>query len=192
VSPPFPSSLIILTDLSVVFGIRYSEGYGYSPPSYGCHCLGIEQFLQVDSDFLTYKVLRLPRKSTFTTYFKLFSAFSISGVIHYAGDCAALGNLSGGALTFFIYQAAVITFEDTVIVIAAKFGITKPTPIKKVLGYFWVAAWLAYSLPIWTGPHLTGGFLEDDIQLSPIMGLSRGEWFPKPDPVNVLSTGKVH
>ena len=37
---------------------------------------------------------------------------------------------------------------------------------------------------------MTGGFLEADAEFSPIMGLSRGEWYPKPDPVNVLSTGK--
>jgi len=111
-------------------------------------------------------------------------------VIHFAGDCAALGHWSVGALTFFIYQAAAITFEDAVIAIAAKFGSDKPTPLKKVFGYLWVAAWLTYSMPICWSPHLTGGFLEANVELSPIMGLSRGEWYPKPDPVNVLSTGK--
>ena len=134
----------------------------------------------------------LPLKSTFTTYFKLFTAFFISGLIHYAGDYAVLGHWSGGALICFLSQAVAITFEDAVIAIASKFGFAQPTPMKKLFGYIWVAAWFTYSLPIWSGPHLTAGFIEDDIQFSPIMGLSRGEWFPKPDPVNVLSTGKVH
>ena len=111
-------------------------------------------------------------------------------MIHHVGDYAALGHWHGGALAFFIYQAAAITFEDAVIAIAAKFGFDKPTPLKKVFGYFWVAAWLTYSMPMWSSGHFTGGFLEADVQFSPIMGLSRGEWYPRPDPVNVLSTGK--
>jgi hypothetical protein len=111
-------------------------------------------------------------------------------VIHHVGDYAALGHWYGGALAFFIYQAAAITFEDAVIAIAAKFGFDKPTPLKKVIGYLWVAAWLTHSMPMWWGPHMTGGYLEGDVRLSPIMGLSRGEWYPKPDPVNVLSAGK--
>jgi hypothetical protein len=113
-------------------------------------------------------------------------------VIHHVGDYAALGHWYGGALAFFIYQAAAITFEDTVIAIAAKFGFDKPTPLEKVFGYLWVAAWLSYSMPMWWAPHLMSGFLDADAnaQLSPIMGLSRGEWYPKPDPVNVLSTSK--
>ena len=111
-------------------------------------------------------------------------------MIHHAGERAALGHWSGSALAFFIYQAAAITFEDAIIAIAAKFGFDKPTPLKKIFGYLWVAAWLTYSMPNWWGPHFTGGFLEADAELSPIMGLSRGEWYPKPDPVNVLSTGK--
>ncbi|EDR11659.1 uncharacterized protein LACBIDRAFT_293223 [Laccaria bicolor S238N-H82] len=147
----------------------------------------MRRFLQVNSDFLAYKVLRLPRKSTFTTYFKLFVAFFISGLIHHIGDYAALGQWHG-SLAFFVYQAVVITFEDAVIAIAAKFGFDEPTPLKKFFGYLWVAAWLIYSMPMWSGPQMTGGFMEDDAEFSPIMGLSRGEWYPKPDPVNVLST----
>ena len=103
-----------------------------------------------------------------------------------------LGHWSGGALICLVSQAVAITFEDAVTAIASKFGFAQPTPMKKLFGYIWVAAWFTYSLPIWSGPHLTAGFIEDDIQFSPIMGLSRGEWFPKPDPVHVLSTGKVH
>ena len=111
-------------------------------------------------------------------------------MIHQAGDYVALGHWYSGALAFFIYQAAVITFEDAVIAIAAKFGFDKPTPVKKFFGYLWVAAWLTYSMPMWASPYMTGGYLEADVQFSPIMGLSRGEWYPKPDPVNVLSTGE--
>ena len=81
-------------------------------------------------------------------------------------------------MAFFIYQAAAITFEDAVIAIATKFGFDKPTPFK------------TYSMPMWWGPNMTAGFLEANVELSPIMGLSRGEWYPKPDPVNVLSTSK--
>ena len=111
-------------------------------------------------------------------------------MIHHVGDYAALGHWYGGALPFFIYQAAAITFEDGVIAIAAKFGFDKPTPVKKVFGYLWVAAWLTYSMPMWAAPHMAGGYLEADVQLSLIFGLSRGEWYPKPDSGNVLSAGK--
>jgi hypothetical protein len=111
-------------------------------------------------------------------------------VIHHVADYAALGHWYGGALAFFVYQAAAITFEDAVIALAAKFGFDKPTPLKKVIGYLWVAAWLTYSMPMWWGPLLTGGFLEAIVEPSPIMRLSRGEWYPKPDSGNVLSTGK--
>ena len=110
-------------------------------------------------------------------------------MIHHVADYAALGHCYG-ALAFFLYQAAAIAFEDAVIAIAAKFGFDRPTPLKKFFGYLWVAAWLTYSMPMWWGPYMTGGFLEADAEFSPIMGLSRGEWYPKPDPVNVLSTGK--
>ncbi|KAF8954003.1 membrane bound O-acyl transferase family-domain-containing protein [Flammula alnicola] len=124
------------------------------------------------------KVLHLP-KGTFTTYFKLFGSFFISGLIHYAGDYMLFQDWSGTSLRFFLLQAVAITFEDAIIGLAGRLGYTKPTPFFKLVGFIWVFAWFTFSIPIWIDPVVHTGAMDEDVNVSLIMGLWRGEWTPK-------------
>jgi small neutral amino acid transporter SnatA (MarC family) len=81
-----------------------------------------------------------------------------------------------GALRFFVSQAVGITFEDIVIALAARAGLRNPNRLFKCLGYVWVYCWFAYSLSPWIDSFVTSG---GGMTLSLIMGLSRGEWYPK-------------
>ena len=100
------------------------------------------------SDFIA-KQLRL-QKGTFTTYFKLFIAFFVSGLIHEAGDYALHQKWAGYSVKFFLLQAVAITCEDAIIELAIKAGFSsKPNRFVKFIGFIWVFAWFAYSLPPW-------------------------------------------
>ena len=66
--------------------------------------------------------LHLPR-GTFTTYFKLFAEFFISGVLHAIEEHVLFQNFPEGATVQpFVLQAVGITFEDAVIAIASRLG----------------------------------------------------------------------
>jgi len=85
------------------------------------------------ANFLAY----LPR-GTFTTYFKLFTTFLISGLLHAIGEHVFFQNFPEGAtVQFFLLQAVGITFEDAVIGIASRLGYKKSNAFK-LIGFMWV------------------------------------------------------
>jgi hypothetical protein len=100
------------------------------------------------ADFIT-KQLRLP-KNIFTSRFKLFFAFFLSGLIHHAGEYVIYQRWTGYSIGFFLLQAVAITCEDVIIALAAKAGFSsKPNCFVKIMGFVWVFAWFTYSLPMW-------------------------------------------
>ncbi|KAF5328770.1 hypothetical protein D9619_011600 [Psilocybe cf. subviscida] len=123
-------------------------------------------------------ILHFP-KSTFTTYFKLYAAFLTSGLIHYAGDYILFQTWigPGRSMPFFLLQAVVITFEDAVVGVAKMAGITKASPLAKLLGFCWVFAWFALSVSYWLGPTFTAGtFNGSTPDVSLVQYLWNGQW----------------
>ena len=100
------------------------------------------------ADFIS-KQLRLP-KNIFTSRFKLFIAFFLSGLIHHAGEYVIHQRWTGHSMEFFLLQAVAITCEDVIISLIARAGFsTKPNRFFKIIGFVWVFAWFTYSLPVW-------------------------------------------
>jgi hypothetical protein len=113
------------------------------------------RMLTSNSNFLA-AVFHLPR-GTFTTYFKLFTTFLISGLAHATGDYILHQNFSQGtSIQFFLLQAVGITFEDAVIALASRLGY-KESRAFKIIGVIWVFAWFTFSLPIWLEPMVHAG-----------------------------------
>jgi hypothetical protein len=100
------------------------------------------------ADF-TFKQLHLP-KNIFTSRFKIFFAFFLSGLIHHAGEYVIYQRWTGHSVGFFLLQAVAITCEDVIIALAARAGFSsKPNCFVKIMGFVWVFAWFTYSLPMW-------------------------------------------
>ena len=129
------------------------------------------------ADFVA-KQLRLP-KSAFTTCFKLFVAFFVSGLIHHSAEYIIYQKWAGHSTKFFLLQAVGIIFEDTVISLAARAGFSsKPNLFYKFIGFVWVFAWFTYSLPMWLDDMIHAGLTDDGFNFSLILGLWRGDWTP--------------
>jgi len=112
-------------------------------------------------------VLQLPR-GTFATYFKLFTAFFLSGLIHAIGDYMLFQNFSEGtSIQFFLLQAVGITLEDAVIALASYLGY-KESKAFKLIGFAWVLAWFAFSMPMSLDPQVHAGVLDEEVTPGPI------------------------
>ena len=134
----------------------------------------LRKLLTGHADFIT-KQLRLP-KNTFTTYFKLFIAFFISGLIHHSPEFIIYQKWAGHSMEFFLLQAVAITCEDIIISLAARAGFSsKPSRFYKFIGFVWVFAWFTYSLPKWIDERVHAGV---GLNFSLILGLWRGDWIP--------------
>ena len=129
------------------------------------------------ADFIA-KQLRLP-KSTFTTCFKLFIAFFISGLIHQSAEYIIYQKWGGHALEFFLLQAVGITCESIIISLAARAGFSsKPNRFYKFIGFVWVFTWFTYCLPILLDEMVHAGLVDDGLNFSLILGLWHGDWTP--------------
>jgi hypothetical protein len=118
----------------------------------------LRKSLTSNSSFLA-SAFHLPR-GKFTTYFKLFTSFFISGLIHTAGDYVLHQNFSQGkSIQFFILQAVCITFEDAVIAIASRLGY-KECKAFKLIGFIWVFAWFTFCIPICLDPVAHAGMMD--------------------------------
>ena len=120
----------------------------------------------VHADFFAAK-LSLSRHSRLTKIFKLYTAFLVSGLLHYGGDAFLLQNPNAtGAIQFFLLQATAITFETGALALTRKAGLFGPGSNLaylmgfRLLGYLWVVVWLAFSLPVWIDPLFRYGFTD--------------------------------
>ncbi|KAF5318698.1 hypothetical protein D9619_011004 [Psilocybe cf. subviscida] len=136
------------------------------------------QMLTSHGNFVA-SALGLP-KCQFTTYFKLYVSFLVSGIIHGGGDYIFHQNWSTGrSIKFFLLQAMAITCEDAVIDMAKRLGYTTITPLSRFIGYFWVFVWFSFSVSFWLEPDLHAGAASSaGHTILPIMGLWKGEWTP--------------
>ncbi|KAF8800796.1 hypothetical protein BYT27DRAFT_7342306 [Phlegmacium glaucopus] len=122
------------------------------------------------------KRLRL-RKSTFTTCFKLFIAFSVSGLIHHAAEYILYQKWDGHSVEFFLLQAVAITCENMIIKLVARAGFSsKPNRFFKFIGFLWVFIWFAYTLPLWLDKQSRAGLMDKQFNFSFILGLWSGDW----------------
>lgn len=112
--------------------------------------------------------LRLP-KGRVRTYFCLYTAFFISGLIHYFGDFMIIQNWSGGSLIYFTSQACAITFEDAIQGLVRRSGVKVPRALSRVVGYLWVVAWFSFAIPIWMEPHVKAGITSEGVTGSSVV-----------------------
>ena len=64
----------------------------------------------------------------------------------------------GTSIRFFLLQAAGITLEDAVIALGSRLGY-KESKAFKLIGFAWVFAWFAFSMPMFLDPQVQGGHL---------------------------------
>ena len=121
------------------------------------------RLLTSNANFLA-NLLHLPR-GTLATYFKLFMAFFLSGLIHATGDYILFQNFSEGtSVRFFLLQAAGITLEDAVIALGSRLGY-KESNAFKLIGFAWVFAWFTFSMPIWLDPEVHAGLVDEGVKV---------------------------
>ena len=117
------------------------------------------------------KVLKFPRGTYRSSYTQLYTAFFLSGLLHFAGDFMFERRLVYYSFKFFLLQAVAITFESFVIYTAKSLlhqrGIeSKPErldgswegAVLRVFGYCWVTLWFTLTLPVWLDEPDTKGF----------------------------------
>ncbi|KAJ7060226.1 membrane bound O-acyl transferase family-domain-containing protein [Mycena amicta] len=118
------------------------------------------RFLSSHGKFLAHRVLRFQRGSVASAYTQLFVAFFVSGVMHYFPEYMALRHWGGGGLRFFVLQAVGISVEESIVALGRRLGLERwPIPWK-LLGYFWVWTWFAFTAPRWLDPLLHVGVFE--------------------------------
>jgi len=120
--------------------------------------------------------LSIPKGTRLSSYTLLYTSFFISAWIHHPADYMMLGRY-GGAFKFFISQAFVITFEDSIIALGQRVGFTD-SKAWRILGYAWVQLWFVYSLPGWLQPEFSTGMMQNGMGYSLILGLWNGNWAP--------------
>ncbi|KAF5314880.1 hypothetical protein D9619_007492 [Psilocybe cf. subviscida] len=121
-------------------------------------------------------ILHLP-KGKFRTYFQLYVAFFVSGILHMAGDYMFLQNFAGVSLQFFLLQGIAITFEDALIGVAKRTGLANSSPLARAVGFCWVFVWFTLSTPYWAEPVLlAGGFNASSPDVSLVQYLWKGQW----------------
>ena len=85
-------------------------------------------------------------------YGLLFLAFFTSGLIHASGSYlvtrdSARGASDGGAFAYFMAQPAAILLEDAIFSALGIADDGEPSPIRRVLGYAYVAAFWLWCFP---------------------------------------------
>ncbi|KAL8822087.1 MAG: hypothetical protein Q9191_007170 [Dirinaria sp. TL-2023a] len=134
----------------------------------------LRQNLSSPARYVTYSVLRLTKGGLLGRYLFIFLTFWLSGVVHLCGDLAAgLPWEESGAMWFFCVQAFGIALEDGVQAayraiigsgdgnanadnkadaVNKEKGKARPSAWKCVIGYIWVACWMAWSVPVYVYP----------------------------------------
>jgi hypothetical protein len=95
-----------------------------------------------------------------SAYIQLYTAFFVSGVMHYLPEYMALGHWRGRGLVFFLLQAVAITLEEYAQALGRRLRILGSWRWK-ILGYLWVWSWFAFCLPIWQDPLMHAGVMDE-------------------------------
>ncbi|KAG2140225.1 membrane bound O-acyl transferase family-domain-containing protein [Suillus bovinus] len=83
-----------------------------------------------------------------SSYTQLYTAFFFSGIAHVGGDAVLNPSRLGISFPFFMYQAFAITFEDMIIAVARRAGVTE-TKWTRRIGYVWVMCWFILTATPW-------------------------------------------
>ena len=111
------------------------------------------------ADYVTYKILRLPKASPVARYIRVFLSFFICGLLHLYVDVAGgIPWYASGSLHFFCTQAIGIILESSFQALwkwffppANKVGSKPQSPgWTRVAGYVWTAAFLVWSAPVYS------------------------------------------
>ncbi|KAL1626148.1 hypothetical protein SLS54_002982 [Diplodia seriata] len=110
--------------------------------------------LTTHADFVSDKILRIPRGTLLSRYTRIFIVFIISGIIHHV--CVrgmGVPSEESGGLVFFPLQALGIMVEDAVqAALVGKTGF-RNAGVRRLFGYVWVVAYLGWSTPTWFYPQ---------------------------------------
>ncbi|KAJ7732656.1 membrane bound O-acyl transferase family-domain-containing protein [Mycena metata] len=141
--------------------------------------------LRAHAKFISTTILRLPDSDRSPTSLCLqgCAAFLLSGLVHYLGETVPLKQLAlarSGSLIFFGIQPLGIALET----LAARTFAGRRVP--RVLGWVWVFAWFALTLPIMQDPLIRTGELDSRVDVSLIMGMWRGVWVLPPGEINLF------
>lgn len=120
-------------------------------------------------DFVARKVLRIPRRTYLSNYFKIFGAFFVAYAVHGYGTHMAGGNHVGD-WNYYMAQVVAIWVEETAIAVALKTGVVREDwALAKPVGYAWTALCRAYTLMLWEDHAATGGaYIKPAFGISPI------------------------
>jgi hypothetical protein len=117
--------------------------------------------------FIVFRVLRLRRQSLLARYIYAAIVFFLSGCMHVCGEVTAgIPLWESGVIQIFTTQALGLLIEDLV---KGFYGLLVPdgggggrrggdrardgvAVWKRVVGFVWVSAWMAWSMPVWTYP----------------------------------------
>ncbi|KAH6906545.1 membrane bound O-acyl transferase family-domain-containing protein [Coprinopsis sp. MPI-PUGE-AT-0042] len=112
--------------------------------------------LSANSRFITRKILRLSVRSQYTRDLEVFLGFFLSGFMHAVGESMACQKPSFGSLAFFMLQPVAMLFERW---IGRALVGQVPCGVARLAGIVWVILWFTLTLPIWTEPLRTSGFM---------------------------------
>ncbi|KAJ7712524.1 membrane bound O-acyl transferase family-domain-containing protein [Mycena metata] len=130
----------------------------------------MRRFLSTHGKFLA-RQMRLRPGSNASAYVQLYTAFVMSGWIHYQGEVMAFRHWRSGAFMFFLLQAVAITLGDFLIFLAKRAGLQAGSAAR-LAGYAWTCTWLAWSIPMWQVPLVRGGLYDKDaMSVSVLLGL---------------------
>ncbi|KAH6906541.1 membrane bound O-acyl transferase family-domain-containing protein [Coprinopsis sp. MPI-PUGE-AT-0042] len=115
---------------------------------------GLRRMFMRHSDYFT-ALFNFPA-GTFRNYFKLYIAFFISGLFHYAADYSLRQDWKGTSIESFVLQAVAISAEDIAIALGRCLGVKEGKGMR-ALGFFWVLIWFSMWIPNYFYPLLTAG-----------------------------------
>jgi hypothetical protein len=117
-------------------------------------------------------MLRFPRKSTIAGFVKILTAFAISGILHSAAGLASGVPLRElGAFRFFCTQAVGVLVEQGIISMYRRLRGDGKAGLSlvgwRVLGFAWVAVFMAWSGPAWVYPQAARAKGEGEMSFLP-------------------------
>lgn len=107
--------------------------------------------------FIAHSVLRLPPRGLVQRYLKICIVFAISGLFHAGIDMLVLSVADSGSVRFFCTQALGIMVEDGVQEVWRRLAgdsSGQTTLWKRVVGFLWLCAFMAWSTPVWVYPYV--------------------------------------
>lgn len=123
--------------------------------------------LKGPAEFITHSILRIPYGTFVARYSKIFLAFGVSGIMHiFSDEGGAVPMAESGALSFFSAQVLGIMLEDAFQAFSRNLFGNKYSGVCKVIGYFWVVAFLSWSTPVWVYP-VARSMKREDMLLTP-------------------------